>query len=70
VNNLEVIISLVVDSKLPCSSAARALHMTPAEFAKLLNSHGIVVLKPTPDETQRELEAAAAFAARMTAGEK
>jgi hypothetical protein len=59
VNNPEVIIGLVVDSKLLCSSAARALHMTPAEFTKLLNSHGIVVLRPTADETQRELEAAA-----------
>jgi len=54
----EAVIDLVADGKLPCFAAARALTMTPVEFAALLNSRGIMVLRPTADELQRELEAA------------
>ena len=54
----EAVIDLVADGKLPCFAAARALTMTPVEFAALLNSRGIVVLRLTADELQRELEAA------------
>ena len=65
----EVIIGLVADGKLLCSGAAQALNMTPVAFAKLLNSHGIRLLKPTADEIQRELESAA-FRARIMLAEK
>ena len=62
-------IGLVVDGKLLWSGAARALNMTPVAFAKLLNSRGILLLKPTADEIQRELESAA-FRARIMLAEK
>jgi Uncharacterised protein family (UPF0175) len=53
----QTIIGLVADGKLLCSSAARVLNMTPAEFVQLLNSYGFMLLRPTADELQRELEA-------------
>ena len=55
----DVIIGLLTDGKLLCSGAARALNMTPVEFVKLLDSRGILLLRTTADEIQRELERAA-----------
>ena len=53
----QAIIGLVADGKLLCSGAARALNMTPVEFVQLLNSNGFMLLRPTAEELQRELEA-------------
>ena len=55
----DAIIGLVADGKLMCSAAARALNWTPFEFAQLLKTHGITLLRPTADELQEELEFAA-----------
>ena len=63
----DVIIGLLTDGKLLFSGAARALNMTPVEFVKLLDSRGIVLLRPTADEIQRELEAAACRTRTMLA---
>jgi hypothetical protein len=68
-NGQDVIIGLVADGKLLCSSAAHALNMTTDEFIKLLNSRGITLLRPTADEVQRALEGAA-FRTRIMAGDK
>jgi hypothetical protein len=68
-NDQEAIIGLVADGRLPCSGAARALHVSPAELLELLNEHGIMSLRLTADELQRELEAAA-FRAQLTPVEK
>jgi hypothetical protein len=59
IDGQEAIIRLVADGKLLCSGAARALNMAPAELLNLLNDHDIVLLTPTADELQAELEAAA-----------
>ena len=69
-NGEDVIIGLLTDGKLLCSDAARALHMTPVAFVKLLNSREIVLLRPTADEMQRELEDAASRTGRMAAGKR
>jgi hypothetical protein len=65
----EAIIGLVADGKLTCSGAARALNLSPPELLELLNDHGIVSFRPTADELQEELEAAAGQT-RLTPGEK
>jgi hypothetical protein len=65
----EAIIGLVADGKLLCSGAARALNMAPAELLELLNDYGIVSFRPTADELQGELEAAACRT-RLTPVEK
>ena len=63
----DVIIGLLTDGKLLFSRAAKALNITPVEFVKLLNSRGIVLLRPSADEIQRELEAAACRTPAMLA---
>jgi hypothetical protein len=68
-NDQEAIIGLVADGRLPCCGAARDLHVSLAELVDLLNHHGIVSLRLTADELQRELEAAASRT-RLTPVEK
>jgi len=69
-NGEDVIIGLLTDGKLLCSDAAKALNMTPVEFVKLLNSRGIVLLRPTADEIQRELEDAVSRTRKLVAGKR